>query len=128
MYYNSSEEISKLVDNFFFLLDLQFQPDKISYGRRAYPSLSFLKRIGQIKWLELQIIGSDYGTEDSMPPYSVNLYQYHKICGIVIHFQALSMPISITTPSQKSGYIETLSSFIKNDKHALDLLRNGKQK
>ncbi|MBR1765670.1 MAG: hypothetical protein IJ745_01350, partial [Bacteroidales bacterium] len=118
-----------MVDNFFFLLDLQFRPDKISYGRRAYPSLSFLKRIGQTKWLELQIIGSDYGTENSMPPYSINLYQYYKICGMVIHFQSLNIPINITsnitTPAQKSRYIETLSSFIRNDKHALDLLRNG---
>lgn len=129
MRYDYSKEISELVNDFQFLLGLNYTPDKITYGMRAYPSLSFIKRLSEFKWLEFHIIGSDYGTENSMPPYHFFVCKYYKFFGIKICFRTINIPIdSIPNdyfPTTTSNYLETISSIIKNDKTSLKTITNG---
>ena len=129
MRYNYSREISKIVNDFSFLLGFNYSPDKIMYGMRAYPSLSFIKRLSEFKWLEFHIVGSDYGTEESMPPYHFFLCKYYKICGIMICFRTLDIPFNNRpydyVPTSSSNYLGTISSLIKKNETIVEILKNG---
>ena len=129
MDYNQSAEITNIVNDFRFLLGLNFTPEKIQYGMRAYPSLYFIKRLGELKWLELHIVGSDYGTEDLMPPYDIYICQYYKLFGIIFLFQTKSIPVNNENneykPTHSFLYLKTISALIEKDKDTLDLLKKG---
>ena len=129
MYSYQSLEIANIVNDFGFLIGLNFWSDKIQYGMRAYPSLSFVKRLGEVKWLELHIVGSDYGTEDLMPPYHIYLCQYYKVFGIHFLFQTKDIPVNHKNkeykPTQSLLYLKTISALIENDKDTLELLKKG---
>ena len=129
MYSYQSLEIANIVIDFGFLIGLNFWSDKIQYGMRAYPSLSFVKRLGEVKWLEFHIVGSDYGTEDLMPPYHIYLCQYYKVFGIHFLFQTKDIPVNHKNneykPTQSLLYLKTISALIENDKDTLELLKKG---
>lgn len=129
MYSYQSLEIANIVNDFGFLIGLNFRPENIHYGMRAYPSLSFVKRLGEVKWLELHIVGSDYGTENLMPPYDIYLCQYFKVLGIIFRFQTKSIPVNNKgngyRPTQSRLYLKTISALIENDKETFDMLKRG---
>lgn len=129
MYSYQSLEIANIVNDFGFLIDLKFWSDKIQYGMRAYPSLSFIKRLNEFKWLEFHIVGSDYGTEEFMPPYHFYFCRYYKFFGITFRFQTKGIPAinecNDNEPTQSSVYLKTISALIKKDKNTLEILNKG---
>lgn len=129
MVYNTANYISLIVENFYFLLDMRYDPKTIHYGMRAYPSMSFCKQLGEFKRQELWITGSDYGTENTMPPFNVYLCNYYKIFGMKIRFRTVGINegyvIKELTDTTVEDYLYFICNTIKNNSSLMKILDEG---
>lgn len=129
MVYNTPNYISLIVENFYFLLDMRYDPKTIHYGMRAYPSMSFCKRLGEFKRQELWITGSDYGTENTMPPFNVYLCNYYKIFGMKIRFRTMGINegyvIKELSDTTVEDYLYFICNTITNNSSLMKILNDG---
>ena len=129
MIYNTPNYISLIVENFYFLLDMGYDPKTIHYGMRAYPSMSFCKQLGEFKRQELWITGSDYGTENTMPPFNVYLCNYYKIFGQKIRFRTVGINegyvIKELSDTTVEDYLYFICNTIKNNSSLMKILDEG---
>lgn len=129
MYYSAPKEVLSIINEFFFLLGLGYRPSSINYGMRAFPSMTFVKRIGEKKWLEFCIIGADYGTERDNQPYNIFLCKYYKFFGISFGFRTRGIfDCAIDydhTYLTVDDYLHFICDMIKSNKAVLNLLENG---